>query len=107
MFLIETIIMATHKILAEETVAVSEVRKNPGRYFTDKAVAVMSHNKATGYMVGAELFENMIMILEQNQAGKAIAGQFRPSAARLQEIAAASADFLRNASEEDLGQFSE
>jgi antitoxin YafN len=99
--------MTIHKILAEETVPVSELRKNPGRYFTDRPIAVMSHNQATGYVVGAELFEKMLAIIEQNQAGKSVTGQFRPSANRLQQIIAESASYLQDATDEDLGHFSE
>lgn len=99
--------MSTHKILAEETVSVSELRKNPSLYFTDHPIAVMSHNHAAGYVVGAELFETMMQLIEQTQATKAVVGQFRPAAARLKEIAAGSAEFLLHANEDELGQFSE
>lgn len=99
--------MATHRILAEETVSVTELRKNPSRYFTDHPVAVMAHNQATGYVLGAELFESLIAVIEQNQAAKAIVGEFRPAGARLREIAAEGARLLDRASEEDLGTFSE
>lgn len=37
--------MKTHKILADETISVSELRKNPGQYFTDHAIAVLSSNR--------------------------------------------------------------
>lgn len=99
--------MTTNKILAEETIPVSELRKNPSRYFTDRPIAVMSHNQATGYVVGAELFEKMLAIMEQSQAYKSVTAQFCPSANRLQQIMTDSTDFLRNASDEDLGKFSE
>lgn len=99
--------MVTNKIFAEETIPVSELRKNPSRYFTDRPVAVMSHNQATGYMVGAELFEKMLVIMEQSQAGKSVTGQFRPSANRLQQIIDQSTHYLRNATENDLDDFSE
>jgi antitoxin YafN len=99
--------MSTHKILAEETVSVSDLRKNPSLYFTDHPVAVMSHNHAAGYVVGAELFETMMKIIEQNQAAKAVVGQFRPASARLKQIAEESAEFLLHAKEEELGRFSE
>ncbi len=99
--------MSTHKILAEEMVSVSELRKNPSLYFTDYPVAVMSHNQTAGYTVGAELFEKMIMLIEQNQKDTTTSGQFRPSAARLKQITKASEQFLQNASDDELGQFSE
>ncbi len=99
--------MATNKILVEETVPVSELRKNPSRYFTDHPIAVMSHNQATGYIVGAELFEKMLDIIEQTQAGKSVTAKFRPTANRVQDIIASSAEYLSNASEDDLGHFTE
>ncbi|MCK4865558.1 MAG: type I toxin-antitoxin system antitoxin YafN [Gammaproteobacteria bacterium] len=99
--------MSTHKILAEEMVSVSELRKNPSQYFTNNPVAVMSHNQTAGYMVGAELFEKMMLIIEQSQRDKTIIGQFRPSAARLKQISEESTRFLQQASDEDLGHFSE
>jgi len=99
--------MTTNKILVEETIPVSELRKNPSRYFSDKPVAVMSHNRATGYVVGAELFEKMLAIIEQSEAGKLVTAEFRPSSNRIQEIVRESTDYLKNAPDEDLGQFSE
>ncbi len=99
--------MSTHKILAEEIVSVSELRKNPSQYFTNNPVAVMSHNQTAGYMVGAELFEKMIMIIEQSQRDKSIIGQFRPSAVRLKQISEESARLLQQANDEELGNFSE
>jgi len=104
---IEVLYMTTNKIYAEETIPVSELRKNPSRYFTDRPVAVMSHNQATGYVVGAELFEKMLVIMEQNQAGRVITGQFRPSASRFQKIIDESTHYLQNATDDDLGDFSE
>ena len=59
--------MSTNKILAEATVTVSELRKNPSRYFTDHPIAVMKHNRVIGYVVGAELFESMILLIEQDK----------------------------------------
>ena len=99
--------MATHKILAEETISVTEFRKNPSHYFTDHPVAVLSHNQPKGYLLSPELFESMMDNLEQSQAGRNIVGQFRPSAARMQEIVAKGAELVASASEEKLGSFSE
>jgi antitoxin YafN len=99
--------MTTHKILAEETVSVSELRKNPSLYFTDHPIAVMSHNHAAGYIVGAELFETMMAIIEQNQKTRAVVGQFRPASTRLKQIARESAEFLLHAKDDDLVGFSE
>lgn len=48
--------MASHTILAEKAVSVSEARKNLSQYFTDEPVAVLSNNKPAGYMLSAELY---------------------------------------------------
>ena len=79
--------MKTSKLPAEETVSVSELCKNPSRYFTDHPIAVMVHNKAIGYVIGAELFESMMALIDKNQAAKAVTGEFRPVGARLKDIA--------------------
>jgi len=99
--------MPINKILAEDTVSVSELRKNPGDYFLDRPVAAMKSNQAIGYMVGADLFEKMVQIIEQSQQEKSILGKFRPTTVQLKKITKASAQFLQNASDEDLGQFIE
>lgn len=50
-------IKATHTILADETVSVSELKKSPSQYFTDHAIAVLSNNRPTGYVIGAAAYE--------------------------------------------------
>ncbi len=99
--------MAVQKLLAEETVSVSEFRKHPSDYFTDHPVAVISRNKPAGYVIGAELFESMMALIEQIQEARQVTSEFRPAAARLREIAAKSAALLKEAGEDDLDKFSE
>ena len=60
--------MASHAILAEKAVSVSEARKNLSQYFTDEPVAVLSNNKPAGYMLSAELYEKMLRIIEASGA---------------------------------------
>jgi antitoxin YafN len=99
--------MSTHKILADETISVSELRKNPGQYFTDHAIAVLSNNRPTGYVIGAEAYEALVALLIQNQETEHFTGRFRPTATRMKTIARKGAELLANASEEELGEFSE
>lgn len=52
------------RILAEQTVSISELRKNPAQYFIDEPVVVLSKNKPVGYMLSAKLFETIVDMLE-------------------------------------------
>jgi antitoxin YafN len=51
--------MSTQRILAEQTVSVTEMRKHPTDYFTDHPIAVLNRNQTEGYMLGKELFERI------------------------------------------------
>ena len=76
-----------HRILAEHTVSMTELRKNPAQYFTDEPIAVLSNNKPAGYMLSASLFEAMIDLLEKQQANRQFVAKFRPTAEQLKAIA--------------------
>ncbi len=52
------------RILAEQTVSITELRKNPAQYFIDEPVVVLSKNKPVGYMLSAKLFETIVDMLE-------------------------------------------
>ena len=95
--------MATQHIYAEQTVSITELRKNPSQFFKEEPVAVLSNNKPAGYMLSAELYEQMIKLLESR--GGVVPSQFRPSRARLDEIAKKGEDLLLNASDDRLGTF--
>lgn len=95
--------MPVQTILAEKTVSVSELRKSPCDYFMDEPVAVLSNNKTAGYMLSANLYEQMVKLLESQDK----AYQFRPSSARLAFIAEQGAEYLNSATEAQLSDFEE
>lgn len=99
--------MSTHTILTDQTVSITELRKNPAQYFREKPVAVLSNNKPAGYMVSAELFEQMMALLEEQESNREITGHFHPSADRLKTIAEQGNSLLLNATDKQLGDFSE
>ena len=96
-----------HRILAEHTVSITELRKNPAQYFTDEPVAVLSNNRPAGYMLSASLFEAMIDLLEKQQSNDGFIAKFRPSAEQLKVIAAHGQTLLEQATDADLSEFSE
>jgi len=95
--------MNIQSILAEKTVSVTELRKKPCDYFLDEPVAVLSNNKTAGYMISAKLYEEMVELIESRSKSS----RFRPSQARLTQIAEHSSASLLAASDEELGDFSE
>jgi len=97
--------MATQSILAEKTVSISDFRKEPSKYFIGEPVAVLSNNKTTGYVLSPEAFQAIMSLLEN--VSPETKANFRPSKARLEAIAKKGAELLSQASEDDLGDFSE
>ena len=97
--------MSTQPIYAEKTVSVTELRKQPSQFFLDEPVAVLSNNKTAGYILGPELFEQMIRLIETNVP--TASAQFRPSSARLKAIAAKGAELILSTPLDDLGTFEE
>ena len=103
-------IKATHTILADETVSVSELKKSPSQYFTDHAIAVLSNNRPTGYVIGAAAYEAMVAMLRQFNQTKTFQSKFCPTAEEMRKITAKGMELLENASDKDietLGDFSE
>lgn len=103
-------IKATHTILANETVSVSELKKSPSQYFTDHAIAVLSNNRPTGYVIGAAAYEAMVSMLKQINQTETFPSEFSPTAEEMRKITAKGMALLENASNQDLenlGSFSE
>lgn len=95
------------RILAEKSINITELRKNPARYFIDEPVAVLSNNRPAGYMVSARLFEELIDLLEEKQGRSHSAARFRPTAERLRTIAEDGQRVLQNLNDKDLTEFKE
>ncbi len=95
-------IRSTHTILADETISVSELKKSPSQYFTDHAIAVLSNNRPTGYVIGASAYEALVSMLSQCQQMDTFSGEFRPTAHRMREITTKGMELLQNASTDDL-----
>ena len=103
-------IKATHTILADETVSVSELKKSPSQYFTDHAIAVLSNNRPTGYVIGAAAYEAMVVMLRQINQTETFQSEFCPTAEAMRKITTKGMTLLENASDQDLeklGNFSE
>ncbi|ROR14578.1 type I toxin-antitoxin system antitoxin YafN [Erwinia sp. JUb26] len=95
------------RILAEKSINITELRKNPAKYFIDEPVAVLSNNRPAGYMVSARVFEALIDLLEEKQGKTHITARFRPTAERLNHIADSGQALLESASDKDLTEFTE
>lgn len=99
--------MATHAILAEKSVSISALRSNPAQYFRDQPIAVLNHNKPAGYVIGAELFEEMMRLIGDKEEARVFRGRFRPSGAELAEYCRKGAEELSEAKREDLEEFTQ
>jgi len=69
----------------------------------DEPVAVLSNNKTAGYMISAELYEQMIRLIESQSSESC----FRPSSARLAKIFQLGSELLLKASSDELDDFQE
>lgn len=59
-----------HRILAEKSVNITELRKNPAKYFIDQPVAVLSNNRPAGYLLSASAFEALMDMLAETKRRK-------------------------------------
>ena len=98
--------MNTYQIYADKTVSISEARKNINGCFIDEPVAVLSNNKPTGYMISADLFEQIVNALNHG-ATEAKLSSFRPSRGRYNEIIDRGIDALKNCDDHSLEDFVE
>lgn len=95
------------RILAEKSINITELRKNPAKYFIDEPVAVLSNNRPAGYMVSAKVFEELIDLLEEKQGRLHTTARFRPTAERLRTIAKDGQRLLHDLDDKDLTEFKE
>ena len=74
----------THPIYAENTISITDLRRNPSRILEDAGnlpVAVLNHNKPAAYLLSAKAYEalldqlddaELVKIAKQRQGGKRI-----------------------------------
>lgn len=98
---------AMERIFAEKSINITELRKNPVKYFIDEPVAVLSNYRPADYMVSAKVFEELIDLPEEKPGRAHIAARFRPNAGRLNDIANNGQKLLQAASDKDLTEFTE
>ncbi len=97
--------MALATIYAAQTVSSSDLRKNPCQYFSGEPVAVLSRSKTAGYMVGKELFEHMVGLIEEAHPG--VVGKFNFTDARLEAISHLNAELILSSDDNYLEDFAE
>ncbi len=95
------------RILAEKSVNITELRKNPAKYFIDQPVAVLSNNRPAGYLLSASAFEALMDLLAGREEARALRAHFRPTSERLDEITRRGDEWLRDAKDKDLTDFKE
>ena len=107
-----------HRILAEKSVNITELRKNPAKFFIDQQkkktkkkidhpVGVLSNNRPAGFLLSASAFEALMDMLAEQEENKPIKARFRPSAARLEEITRRAEKYLNDMTDDDFNDFKE
>lgn len=98
--------MSVQPLFAEETISITKLRTQLAKVLKRKRpVAILSHNETAGYIVNAEVFARLVELAELAAPG--IRAEFRPSAARLRQITAASAAILLESDDKQLAEFEE
>lgn len=64
-----------HQVLADLSVSISELKKNPSSLLTQangSPIAVLNHNKPAAYLVPAETYEAMMDLLEDAELARLV-----------------------------------
>lgn len=62
-------------IFANHTASISELKRNPTallKQADSQPIAILNHNKPSGYLVPAETYEKMMELLEDLELGKIV-----------------------------------
>ncbi len=102
------------RVFSEYTTNITDLKANPNKLLAQahgEAVAVLKNNTPSFYMVPSKMFEEMITTIEVLQRGtadmKTVEARFRPTRARLDEIARGCAEALANVDADDDPGFEE
>jgi len=64
-----------HQVLADFSVSISELKKNPSALLarvSGSPIAVLNHNKPAAYLIPAETYEAMMEMLEDYELAKLV-----------------------------------
>ena len=64
-----------HPIFANQTASISELKRNPTallKQANGQHIAILNHNKPSGYLVPVETYERMIDVIEDFELGKIV-----------------------------------
>lgn len=75
-------------ILADCSASISELKKNPAALLNEasgSAIAILSRNKPTAYLVPAEMYEALLEMLDDSELAKLV-GQRRTDISKAVEV---------------------
>ena len=91
------------RMFAERTISISELRKRISDVFSAEGpVAVLNKNRTVGYIVRADVYEEMVLLIER--LSPTDSRQFRPNKGLLEQIKRDNAQWLDSVSVEELEQ---
>lgn len=64
-----------HKVLAEFSVSISELKKNPSALLSQASgspIAVLNHNRPAAYLIPAETYEAMLELMEDYELSRMV-----------------------------------